>query len=145
MKKIDRLFVFLMIAIVLPLAACGTAVEPEVAGPTARPYTAMELPPPYENSEPIVGNKENGLALYQQYCSQCHTTEENGNATAPTLFGASSRLSYDQVKESIIYPKAHNAFLEAELHAVDVDMPTDFGGLLTLQQVEDLITFILSL
>ena len=62
-----------------------------------------------------------------------------------SLFGAGSRLSYDKVKESIIYPKAHDAYLEAELHAVDVSMPADFGGLLTLQQIEDLITFILSL
>ncbi len=102
MKKIDRLFVFLMIAIVLLLAACGPAVESKMAAPTARPYTAMELPPPYEDSEPIVGDKDNGQALYQQYCSECHTIEQNGKSAAPSLFGAGSRLTYDKVKESII-------------------------------------------
>jgi hypothetical protein len=64
---------------------------------------------------------------------------------APSLFGAGSRLSYDKAKESIVYPKAHNDYLKDELHAVDVDMPADFGGLFTLQQLEDLVTFILSL
>lgn len=145
MKKNNPFFALFMSAIVLLLAACGTAVEPKVAAPTARPYTAMELPPPYENSEQLVGNKENGQVLYQQYCSQCHTTEQNGVSAAPSLFGAGSRLSYDKAKEAIVYPKAHNTYLQDELHAVDVDMPVDFGGLFTLQQLEDLITFIRSL
>jgi mono/diheme cytochrome c family protein len=144
MKKTNQLFVFLMIMIVLLLAACGPAMEAGIPAPTARPYTAMELPPPYGESAPVVGDKDNGQVLYQQYCGECHTTEENGKSAAPSLFGAGSRLSYDQVKESIIYPKAHDAYLEAELHAVDVNMPSDFGGLLTIQQIEDLITFIRS-
>lgn len=145
MYKTHLLLFSIMSLFVLVLAACGTAAEPEAAAPTARPYTAMELPPPYENSEQIVGNKENGQVLYQQYCSQCHATEQNGVSVAPSLFGAGSRLSYDKAKEAIVYPKAHNDYLKDELHAVDVDMPADFGGLFTLQQLEDLVTFIRSL
>jgi mono/diheme cytochrome c family protein len=76
MKKINELLIIISIFVLL-LAACGTAAKPAVSAPTARPYTAMELPPPYENSEQIVGNLENGQALYLQYCGQCYATEQN--------------------------------------------------------------------
>lgn len=139
-----NLSVLLIIPLLL-ITACGS-VDTIGVDPTARPYT----PEVFEGGEgdgsvPLVGNPEAGLVVFQKNCGGCHAIEEGAEIVGPSLFAAGTRLDYDQVKESIIYPEAHNAFLESEHAAVDVDMPTDFAGYLSAQQLEDLIAYVMSL
>ncbi|WKZ37381.1 MAG: cytochrome c [Anaerolineales bacterium] len=144
MIKMKQLSVFLIVLFALLVTACGSA-EGNVAAPTARPYTPQTVQEGNEASGPIVGQPENGKALFDIHCIACHDIVEDGVAPGPALHLAGTRMEPDYVKESIIYPQAHDAYLEAELSAVDVDMPTDFAGLLTPQQLEDLVAYVLTL
>lgn len=145
MIKTHQLPVLMMIPVILLAAACGPAAMPAAAEPTARPYTPVVVEEAAGEPAPLVGVVEDGLIAFQTNCSSCHAIEEGVVIEGPSLFAAGSRLEYDYIKESILYPEAHDAFVEAQLAAVDVDMPTDFAGLLTPQQLEDLIAYVQSL
>jgi len=144
MVKMKQLCVFLIVLFALLFTACGSA-EGNAAAPTARPYTPQDFQGDNDASEALVGQPENGKVLFDTHCIGCHDTAEDGVAPGPSLYLAGTRLEYDYVKESIITPQAHDAYLETELSVVDVDMPSDFAGLLTPQQLEDLVAYILSI
>lgn len=142
MEKMKRLSVFLIMPLLFFVAACGsTSANVE---PTARPYT----PDPVQGgggSGAIVGQPEDGLVVFEQYCSECHDIAEGENIEGPSLFEAGTRLDYDYVKESILYPTEHLAHIEGEFEVDDSSMPTDFQEWMSAQQLEDVIAYVMSL
>jgi mono/diheme cytochrome c family protein len=73
------------------------------------------------------------LVVFEQYCSGCHKTAEGQNLEGPSLFDAGSRFDYDYVKESILYPTEHLAYVEGEFEVDDTTMPTDFQEWMSTQ------------
>ena len=142
MKKMIKAAVFLIIPLIFVVAACGTTSGG--AEPTARPYTPEEVDSDGESGS-VVGVAADGKAVYDEYCSECHDLVESVNIEGPSLFAAGTRLDYDYVKESILYPTEHLAYIEGEFEVDDTSMPTDFQEWMTTQQLEDVIAFVLSI
>jgi mono/diheme cytochrome c family protein len=145
MKKKMVLPVSILLSLILLVTACGGVTEVERVEPTARPYTPQTGAESDPEEVVLVGNPVDGFVVFEQYCLVCHLVDADEDIGGPSLLNAGLRMEYDYVKESILYPEEHDAWVERELDAVDVDMPTDFGGLLTPQQLEDLIAYVLSL
>jgi len=141
MKHMKQLSVFLIISLLFLVTACGSASS-DAAEPTALP-TDPSLASGGA-SEPT-GNPENGLVLFKQYCSECHDIAEGQNIEGPSLFEAGTRLDYNNVKESILYPYEHLAYIQGEYEIEESTMPAGFRDLLSTQEIEDLIAYVLSL
>jgi hypothetical protein len=144
MEKMKKLSVFLIISLVFLMTACGSASGAS-AEPTARPYTPDPNLASGGEAEPIVGNPDDGVVVFEQYCSECHDISEGQNIEGPSLFEAGTRLDYDYVKESILYPTEHLAYIEGEFEVDDTSMPIDFQEWMSAQQLEDVIVYVLSL
>lgn len=143
MKKIAPATVFLIISFVIVLTACGPAAGSNVE-PTARPYTPEDVQAG-GGSGPIEGNAEDGVVVFEQYCSECHDIKEGVNIEGPSLFEAGTRYDYDYVKESVLYPTAHLAYIEGQFEVDDSSMPADFQEWMSTQQLEDVVAYVLSL
>jgi nitric oxide reductase subunit C len=126
MKNLKQLSIPLIISILFLLAACGSA------GSSAA-------------DNELTGDPELGQIVFQQYCSECHSTTEGQVIEGPPLFEAGTRLDYDYVKESILDPTAHDAYYEDLYTESGTTMPTDFGQLLSDRQLEDVIAYVMSL
>jgi hypothetical protein len=63
----------------------------------------------------------------------------------PSLAGAGERLKYEYVKESILFPTDHIVHVEGMVESGETTMPVDFQEYLTVQELEDVIAFVLSL
>ena len=144
MEKMKNLSVVLIVSLVFLVTACGSA-NGEPAAPTARPYTPDASLASGGEAESAVGNPEDGLVVFEQYCSECHDIAEGQNIEGPSLFAAGTRLDYDYVKESILYPAEHLAYVEGKFEVDDTTMPTDFQEWMSTQQMEDVIAYVLSL
>lgn len=127
MKHMKQLSVFLIIALLFLVTACGSANN-----------NAAE-------STTLTGNPENGLVLFKQYCSECHDIAEGQVIEGPPLFEVGTRLDYDYVKESILYPTEHIAYYEGIYAEDGTNMPTDFKNLLSDRQLDDVIAYLMSL
>ncbi len=145
MEKIKLPTVILILTLLFMVAACGSAASGNVQ-PTARPYTPEAVQGAGNGgSSDLVGNPEDGLVVFEQYCSECHDVREGVNIEGPSLFEAGTRYDYAYVKESILYPTAHLAFIEGEFEVDDSSMPVDFQEWMSSQQLEDVIAYVLSL
>jgi mono/diheme cytochrome c family protein len=127
MKHMKQLSVFLIISLLFLVTACGSA-----GSDSAEPTT-------------LTGNPVNGLVLFKQYCSECHDIVEGQVIEGPPLFEAGTRLDYDYVKESILYPTEHIAYYEGIYDEDGTNMPTDFEQLLSDRQLDDVIAYLMSL
>ncbi|MFN2273837.1 MAG: c-type cytochrome, partial [Anaerolineales bacterium] len=88
----------------LGLAACGPSSKPD---PTALPYTPMAWDQPTATAAVVPsGDAEAGAVVFEQYCQQCHSLEEDVNIAGPSLFDAGEILTMDYVQQSIIDPHA---------------------------------------
>ena len=143
MEKMKKLSVILIVSLVFFVTACGSAGTS--AEPTARPYTPDPSLGTGSEAEPVAGNAENGMVVFEQYCSECHDIAEGQNIEGPSLFEAGIRLDYDYVKESILYPTEHLAYVEGKFEVDDTTMPTDFQEWMSAQQLEDVIAYVMSL
>lgn len=75
-------------------------------------------------------------------CLGCHSLHGQGGAIAPHFDGTGSRLSKDDIRESILTP---NAKIAAGYQQAAGIMPQTFGQQLTAAQLEALVTFLFSL
>lgn len=143
MKKIAKLS-FLILLPLLLVVACS-AEQSSGADPTALPYTPMAFETKGQ-SEAIVGRPEQGMVVFQENCTICHSINDGENGAGPTLFAAGQRLDYDYVKESIILPQEHIAAFEEGQDSIEATiMPTSFEQTLSTQELEDLVMYLLSL
>ena len=126
MKNLKQLSIPLIISILFLLAACGSA------GSDAA-------------DNELSGDPELGQIVFQQYCSECHDIVEGQVIEGPPLFEAGTRLDYDYVKESILYPTEHIAYYEDLYDEDGTTMPTDFEQLLSDRQLDDVIAYVMSL
>ena len=143
MDKIKLPTAFLILTLVFVVAACGSATSGNVQ-PTARPYTPEAVDNP-EAAALVEGNAQDGEAVFAQYCSGCHSIQEGEDIEGPSLYQAGDRMDYDYVKESVLYPEAHLAFVEGRFEVDDTTMPVDFQEWMSEQQLEDVIAYVLSL
>lgn len=144
-KSLRLSFLVIMILSILA-AACGTPAESPGIEATARPYTPQPIVDESESaSDEIVANPEDGRAVFEEYCSECHDLEEGVIIEGPSLFEAGERLDYEYVKESIINPTAHLTYIDQVFEVDETTMPTDFQEWMTEQELEDVIAFVLSL
>ena len=143
MKKNKQLAVFLIVSLLFLVTACGSSAGN--VEPTARPYTSSASQAGTSDTTMVTGKAEDGKIVFEQYCSECHDLSEGENIEGPSLFTAGARLDYAYVKESILYPTAHLAHIDGEFEVDDSSMPTDFQEWMSAQQLEDVITYVLSL
>jgi mono/diheme cytochrome c family protein len=88
-----------------------------------------------------------GQRLFQQTCAACHTASGTTVVVGPPLAGiatlAETRVAgvdaYSYLKESILHP---NAFINEGFTDI---MPKNFGQILSPDQIESLIAFLLTL
>lgn len=121
MKNLKQLSIPLIISLLFLVTACGSA------------------------STELSGDPELGLVVFQQYCSECHDIAEGQVIEGPPLFEAGTRLDYDYVKESILYPTEHIAYYEGLYNEDGTNMPTDFKNLLSDRQLDNVIAYLMSL
>jgi mono/diheme cytochrome c family protein len=75
-------------------------------------------------------------------CLACHSLHGQGGSVAPHFDGVGTRLSRDDIRESILTP---NAKVAAGFEAMRGVMPQTFGQALTAAQLEALVTYLASL
>lgn len=129
MKKIIALVIVLAAGM---LAACGEGSGRVVATPTIDPESEAGA----------------GLKLYQQYCGACHATAEGVVIVGPPLAHiattAETRIeglgAEDYLREAILYPDEHtvDGYMEGT-------MRQDFAQVLTSEQVDQLIAYLMTL
>jgi Cytochrome c len=75
-------------------------------------------------------------------CLGCHSLHGQGGAIAPHFDGVGTRLSRDDIRESILLP---NAKIAPGFEKVAGVMPQTFGQMLTAGQLEALVNYLASL
>lgn len=119
----------LLILILLALGACGGG------GETAKIEAGKEL-----FSQPTIGSSPG--------CSTCHSLEPGTIIVGPSLAGVGSRAAErvpgmsaeEYIRQSILEPDAY--VVEGFNAGV---MPKNFGDILTEEQLDNLVAFLLSL
>jgi cytochrome c2 len=91
--------------------------------------------------------EQKGQSIYISRCAHCHALEPETVLVGPSLAGVANRASNQRqgstaeeyLEESILYPKAYivEGFTDA--------MPANFGKELTLEELNALVAFLLSL
>jgi mono/diheme cytochrome c family protein len=128
-------FALVILLIFLQLAGCASAPTVK-ADPTALPYTPITIEP----LEISLGEAGPGEAIFAQNCAGCHSIEEAVELAGPTFFGASKRLKFDFIKNSILNPH------EAKSNPDSIEyMPEEIGDQLEPEQMYDVIAYIRSL
>jgi mono/diheme cytochrome c family protein len=135
------LIICILILVASALAACGPSEKPD---PTALPYTPQVWDTEIDETEKIVGDYEAGGDIYIAYCEACHSLEENVNVAGPSLFAAGEVLLIDYVRESIGVPHDVIVFVENPEFS-DTEMPTNYSELLSEQEFEDIVAYIMYL
>jgi len=143
-KNLLALTILLALMILLVLAtlisACGSGGQ----APTPLPYTPQVWPTAEPQSNGSEADPEAGKVVFDQYCSECHSLEQDVNIAGPSLYLAGERLSYDYIKNSIANP--HEVVVDVINPAIEeAVMPEDFFQVLNEQQIDDLIQYLLSL
>ena len=139
-KRLLTLSVLMTLAFII--TACGPADKPD---PTALPYTPRAWDTePTQGAVKLVGDPVSGEIIFQDQCANCHSIKEGENITGPSLFNAGQILPYDYVKESVLDPHEQIVFVE-NAQFTDAEMPTNFAEMLSDQQIEDVVAYVLFL
>lgn len=77
--------------------------------------------------------------LREMQCLACHMLGDEGAQVGPPLDGVGSRLTADQIRESILDP---SAMLAAGYEQFGGMMPANFGQRLTAEQLEVIVTYL---
>jgi mono/diheme cytochrome c family protein len=140
MTKMIKPTLLLLTLLVIITSACSSAPQTTPNPPTLQPPTAAPT-----KVVVIPGDFVAGKAVYEQYCQECHSTEQGITVEGPSFYSASNRLTLAYTKESIVEPRG-NVIKSSETDKEDVTtMPEGFGEKLTEKELEDVIAFILSL
>ena len=125
------ILMLIMIAMAV-IGGCSTA-------PKAPPAeTATATPVKYG-----LGDPQEGLLAFNDHCFECHSTQEGQAIAGPSLFAAGTKFSYDYVKESIQNP--HKIVVQVQGPQFEnVEMPEDVVAELSEQELEDIVSYILS-
>ena len=93
----------------------------------------------------IVGNAARGKEIYHKHqvasCVRCHQLAGQGGVVGPALDKIASRKGAAYIRESLVDPQARIA----EGYPVPVSPMPPFGVLLTAQELEDLMAYLLTL
>ena len=108
--------------------------------------TPEDVPGATSTETPVIfgfGDPQEGLLAFNDHCFECHSTQEGQAIAGPSLFAAGSKFSYDYVKESILSP--HTIVVKVQdAQFEDSEMPEDIVAELTEQELEDIISYVLS-
>jgi mono/diheme cytochrome c family protein len=77
--------------------------------------------------------------LREMQCLACHMLGDEGAQVGPPLDGVGSRLTADQIRESILDP---SAMLAAGYEQLGGMMPANFGQRLTAEQLEVIVSYL---
>jgi mono/diheme cytochrome c family protein len=89
------------------------------------------------------GDPKDGLLLFNDHCFECHSTQDGQAIAGPSLFAAGDKFSYAYVKESIQDP--HIVVVDVQdPQFEDAEMPKDIVAELSEQELEDIISYVLS-
>ena len=107
--------------------------------PKANPADLAELANQEKNQPKLVqGDPKNGKQLFTQYsCSGCHSLADE-KLTGPPLKGLATRSTGKEIRESILKPEAKVT------EGYPPSMPS-FNGVVSAQDLEDLIAFLMTL
>lgn len=124
MKKFLLITTFVM-ALALALAACGGGGDTAGGGDATAEGKALF-------AETVIGA--------QAGCSTCHSLDEGVVIVGPSMYAVGSRLSADEIRQSILDP---NAVL-VEGFPADT-MPAVWADELSDEQVDQLVAYLLTL
>lgn len=118
----------LLIPIILALAACSSS-------------------PTSANATPLSEQEAKGQQLFTQHCSSCHSTVGDAVIVGPSLAGIATRAetrveglsAHDYIEQSILDP---SAFM---VPGFDDLMPKTWGQMLTGEELDSLVAFLLTL
>ncbi len=98
-----------------------------------------------EEIEVEPGNASRGRQIFREHpiasCIRCHRLEGEGGFVGPYLDGIAKRQKEDYLRESLLDPQAKIA----EGFPAEISPMPPFGVLLTPQDIEDLVAFLLTL
>ena len=101
--------------------------------------------PAFAESTPLLGNAAVGEEIFRQNpaasCIRCHQLKGEGGLIGPPLDGIAARKQPDYLRQSLLEPQA----VLAEGYPAEVSPMPPFGVLLTPQEIEHLMAFLLSL
>ncbi len=124
MKKFLFITTF-VVTLALVLAACGGGGGEATGGDAAAAGEALF-------AETVIG--------VQAGCSTCHSLDEGVTIVGPSMYAVGSRLSADEIRESILDP---NAVLVDGFPANT--MPAVWADELNDEQVDQLVAYLLTL
>ncbi len=139
----------LVLALGLMLSACGGGDKKEEAVPAEAPAAQEEAAPA------AVGDPAKGEKLFNQStlngapgCVTCHSLDPDVTIVGPSLAGVATRAAErepgksaeEYLRESIVDPNAY--VVEGFPEGV---MPQNFGDVLSEEEINDLVAFLLTL
>lgn len=143
-RKFPLVFIIMVaLALALPLAGCGSQTAAEGV-PTPPPYTPLpgSALASSVTVEPVTGDAQAGAAVFEEHCSECHSTEEAVTVVGPSLYRAGDRLRFSYVKTSIENPHDYGVWTEEDFGA---EMPTDLTQRLSEEELDNVIAYVISL
>jgi len=140
MVKTHTFALLFLILLALAASACSPAPEP-TAVPT---QTSAPLQVAPTQTPTIPGDAAAGKVVFEQYCQECHSTEEGVALEGPSMYGAGRRMTLMYAKNSIIDPKGNTIISSETDKAEESSMHEGYGDELTEKELEDVIAFILS-
>ncbi len=143
------LLLTLLLALGLVLSACGGGDKKEEAAPAEAPAAQEEAAPA------AAGDPAKGEELFKQTtlngapgCITCHSLDPDVTLVGPSLAGVATRAAErepgksaeEYLRESILDPNAY--VVEGFPEGV---MPQNFGDVLSEEEINDLVAFLLTL
>ncbi len=98
-----------------------------------------------DEEQELVGDAKRGKTIFYEHemasCTRCHQINSEGGVVGPPLDGIAGRKDTDYLRESLIDPQA----TIAEGFPVEVSPMPPFGVLLSPQELEDVLAFLMTL
>jgi mono/diheme cytochrome c family protein len=137
MQNLHRIAISIVLLLALFLLGACTPSPQNTVDPTALPYTPSPLTTGIlesGNGDPVQGS-----VVFDQHCAGCHSVEESVVLFGPSLNRAGLRFEFTYVKDSIENP---HEVMETD---TDAYMPKEIAEQLSLEELDDVIAYVLSL